>query len=108
MGGLQALHTALRWPGRFTTALTQAGAIGHRFSNEFPTLVDALLDGGAPDALRVWQQIGTMDFLYDANRRIAPRLEDAAAEHRLLVTNDAHAYGAWKDWLPDGMRFAFG
>jgi enterochelin esterase family protein len=108
MGGLQALHTVMRWPERFTTALSQAGAIGHRFPDEIPSLPEVLLDAGTPPGMRIWQQVGTMDFLYEANMAIAPRLQTAAAEHRLLVTHDAHAYGAWRDWLPDGLRFAFG
>ncbi len=107
MGGLQALHTVLRWPERFETALTQGAAVRHYMPSEIRPLPEMLLRAQPPDDVRVWQQVGAMDFLYESNIEFAPSLA-GAGEHELVVTNDAHTYEAWRHWLPDGLRFAFG
>ncbi len=62
---------------------------------------------------RVYQQVGRFDIVTDEhqflqeNRRFAARLAQAGIQHRYVETSDGHEWPAWRERVPDILRFLF-
>jgi len=104
MGGLMSLYTSLRLPNIFGKALCQAGA--YEFWGTESVVVD--LVRYLPVApVKLWLDCGSMDFLFEANRKMQALLEEKGYEMSYFENNGAHNYATWRDCLWRGLEYLF-
>lgn len=66
-----------------------------------------------PSRTRVYQQVGRFDIMSDEhqflaeNRRYAARLARAGIQHRYVESSDGHEWPAWRERVPEILRFLF-
>lgn len=59
-----------------------------------------------PAAGRWYLDVGSLEWLEDVNRRVASTLGEQGVEHHLTVRSAGHNWVAWRDALPNALRFA--
>lgn len=104
MGGLMSLFTALRAPGVFGTVISHAGA----FELWDTDVAVYALAAQATLKPRVWLDVGQMDWLLRANRKMHTALEGLDFETSYREYYAYHNWPAWRDVLPDALMWAFG
>jgi enterochelin esterase family protein len=104
MGGLMSLFTALRAPGVFGTVISHAGAF-ELWDTEPPVFA---LAAHATIKPRVWLDVGQMDWLLKANRKMHKALTRLGFETSYREYYAYHNWPAWRDVLPDALIWAFG
>ena len=98
LGGLVALGAAVAHPGLV------GGAIAHSASLWVDDLA-AVLDGADLGRTRVYQEVGTQEWiLLEPNRDLARRLVAAGADARFVEYNGGHDYACWRGGVADGLR----
>lgn len=110
LGGLASALLALDRPEAVVGLATQSGAfLGEPQAREFyhtdrSWLQDAL---ESRDALpwRVYQEVGTLEWLTEVNRRVAERLASRATEHRYLERSAGHNWTHWRNGAPEALAF---
>jgi enterochelin esterase-like enzyme len=103
-GGLMSMYTGLRLPGIFGHVLSQSGV----FETEGRDFVAVELIRHAPARPRIYMDIGTLDFLLQDNRRIAPLLRERSFELTCHEYSGAHNYTSWRDHVHLGLESMFG
>jgi enterochelin esterase family protein len=110
LGGLFSLTLALEQPGFARTVVTQSaallGAPGDldHFRSRSSWVLDRVAER-APD-LRIYQDVGTIEWLTDSNRRLRELLASAGVEHAYRERNAGHNWVNWRNGLAAGLRFA--
>jgi enterochelin esterase family protein len=104
MGGLMAVYTALRMPGVFGRALSQAGAFE---LGEYETIAMHMVRHMPQPPVKLWLDAGRMDFLRESNRRMAALLKDKGYDLTYVETGGAHNYTTWRNALGDGLEELF-
>lgn len=104
MGGLMSLFTALRAPAVFGTVISHAGA--YELWDTDPSVY--ALAAQATVKPRVWLDVGQMDWLLQANRKMHAALERFNFETSYREYYAYHNWPAWRDVLPDALMWAFG
>ncbi len=115
-GGVAALHTAWRFPGRFGRLLLQSGSFAFsdlgrhergpvfdpvvRFMNEFRE------KPGQP-AEKMYMSCGIYESLIYENRSLVPLLQKQGIEIRFEEARDAHNWENWRDRLQNGLSSLF-
>jgi enterochelin esterase family protein len=115
-GGVAALHTAWRYPGRFGRLLLQSGSFAFsdlgrhergpvfdpvvRFMNEFRE------QPGQP-AEKMYMSCGIYESLIYENRSLVPLLQNQGIELRFEEARDAHNWENWRDRLQNGLSSLF-
>lgn len=104
MGGLMAMYAALRAPGVFGRVLSQSGAFA---LGALDTVVFDLARSLPRRALRVWMDVGHLERLLAANRRMRAAL--ARRGHRVTYReyHAGHNYSAWRDEVWRGLEELF-
>jgi enterochelin esterase-like enzyme len=105
MGGLMALHTALRAPQVFGHVLSQSGAFSV-FGFDF-----GLYDWVAHLPLRpvrVWLDVGRYEGFVAANQRMHHVLIERGYDAAYREHNAGHNYPAWRNVLPEALGHLFG
>lgn len=104
MGGVMALFTALRAPHIFGTVISHAGAFELWDARPFVFDLAAL----APTkTTRVWLDVGRLDGLRQANRRMKKWLREQKFQVAYREYYAYHNWVAWRNVLPDALRWAF-
>ncbi len=106
MGGLMALYTALRMPHLFGHVVSQAGAFFHD-RPDLSTLITHLLKMQDTALLKIWQDVGTFDFLLSENHAMHELLQERGYQVTYQEHSSGHNYTAWRDQLPDALRTIF-
>jgi enterochelin esterase-like enzyme len=106
LGGLMALHTALRLPQIFGKALCQSGAYSLGF---FDTISFDLVRSADPSAVKVWLDVGLYDFenLLSANQRMRDVMAERGFTFEYRQYPAGHNYPAWRDEVWRGLEFLF-
>ncbi|MEZ0397060.1 MAG: alpha/beta hydrolase-fold protein [Anaerolineales bacterium] len=105
MGGLMAVYTALRLPHIFGRVISQAGAFE---LGDYETVVVQMVRHLPPPPVQFWLDVGRMDFLRQANRRMAALLEERGYSLTYLETGGAHNYTTWRNVLGEALTALFG
>lgn len=105
MGGLMAVYTALRLPHIFGHALSQAGAFE---LGDDETIVMQMIRHMPKAPLRLWLDVGRMDFLRQANRRMQALLAEKGYSFTYVETGGAHNYTTWRNVLGQALMEMFG
>ncbi|MBI4675545.1 MAG: prolyl oligopeptidase family serine peptidase [Chloroflexi bacterium] len=104
MGGLMSLFVALRTPQVFGAVISHAGAF--ELWNSRPFVFD--LAALAPTkTTRVWLDVGRLDWLLGANRRMKKWLREQKYDVQYREYYAYHNWPAWRDVLPDALLWAF-
>jgi enterochelin esterase family protein len=107
MGGLMALHTGLSLPRIFGKIISQSGAFEFTFAgHDLPIFAHVRALAGLP--LRIWQDVGTLEWLLGSNRTMHAALTESGWDHRYVEFHAGHNYTAWSTSLPDALMWAFG
>jgi enterochelin esterase family protein len=111
MGGLMALHTGLRLPSIFGHVISQSGAFQFMPLDTVEPLPHTLIKALAPqisDRLRIWQDVGTMEWLLDSNRATHTLLKDQGYDVIYREFHTGHNYPAWRNILPEALTALYG
>lgn len=104
MGGLMALYTGLRLPQVFGKVLSQSGAF---FVPELYSVIDDLVRYLPVPDIRVWMDVGKLEWLLDGNREMYALLK----EHKYDVTyrehSGGHNYTSWQNDVWQGLEKLF-
>ncbi|MCA9914250.1 MAG: esterase family protein, partial [Anaerolineae bacterium] len=106
MGGLMALYTALRMPKTFGRVIAQAGAFFHD-KPQLPMLITQMLKMQDAAPLKIWQDVGTFDFLLSENHAMHELLLEQGCDITYREHSSGHNYTAWRDQLPEALRTLF-
>lgn len=104
MGGLMALYAGLRRPDLFGHVLAQSGAFGGRDES----IVFSLLRSSAPRTERVYQSVGTFEWLLTVNRRLREVLVQQGYTAAYREFTAGHNYTAWAADLTPGLTWLYG
>jgi enterochelin esterase-like enzyme len=109
MGGLMSLYTGLRLPNIFGKVLSQAGAYWQRgiFSGE-DMLIKQMIQHLPKAELKIWQDVGTFDFLLEENRVLNTLLKKKGYKVQYKEYSAGHNYTAWRNALPEALSYLFG
>ena len=111
LGGLFSLTLALERPGWATTVVTQSGAfLGAPDDPDFyrsqrSWVLEQLLERPL-QPLRVYSEVGTLEWLTDINRRLGDVLHDRGYDHAYAERSAGHNWVHWRNGLAAGLRFA--
>lgn len=106
MGGLMALYTGLRLPHIFGKVISQSGAFQLDLTDHDP-LVAELVQNLPPRKLKIWQDVGTFEYLSDQNRRMRAMLTGRGYDVTYREGNTGHNWTAWHDLLPAALTAMF-
>lgn len=104
MGGLMAVYTALRLPRIFGRAISQAGAFE---LGDDETILMQMIRHMPKAPVRLWLDVGRMDFLREANRRMQTLLAEKAYSFTYVETGGAHNYTTWRNILGRALETLF-
>jgi len=111
LGGLAGLLAALREPDQVAGVALQSPALLGRpddpaWYGTTESWVAAELerdDGALP--WRVYQEVGSLDWLHQVNRRAAEAFARRAERHRFEVRSAGHNWTFWRDGLAEALAF---
>ena len=104
LGGTMALHTGLRLPDVFGRVLSQSGAFSIESRDFAP--VDLVRHGHAKH-IRIWMDIGKLDFLLEDNRGMVALLQEQGYNVAYREFTAGHNYTAWRDDVWRGLEAMF-
>jgi enterochelin esterase family protein len=110
LGGLFSLTLAFERPGFARTVVTQSAALlgtpddRDHFRSRDSWVLDRVAERA--QAPRIYQDVGTIEWLTDSNRRLHELLEAAGVEHAYTERNAGHNWVNWRNGLAAGLRFA--
>lgn len=107
MGGNMALYAGLRLPHIFGKVISQAGAFQFSVIDEAPLLKEFVQHMPKRD-LKIWQDVGALDWLVDENREMNKLLTDKGYDVTYREYSAGHNYTAWHNTLPDAIVALFG
>lgn len=109
MGGLMSLYTGMRLPNIFGRVLSQAGAYWQRgiFGGE-DLLIKQMIQNLPKADLKIWQDVGTFDFLLEENRALNKILSQKGYKVNYKEYNGGHNYTCWRNALPEALTYLFG
>ncbi len=115
-GGVAALHTAWRFPGRFGRLLLQSGSFAfsdigrHKRGPVFDPVVQFMNEfreqPGQPSE-RMYMSCGIYESLIYENRSLVPLLQKQGIDVRFEEARDAHNWENWRDRLQNGLSSLF-
>lgn len=104
MGGLMAVYTALRLPHIFGHVVSQAGAFE---LGDDETVVMSMIRHMPKAPIRLWLDVGRMDFLRAANRHMQALLAKKEYSFTYVETGGAHNYTTWRNILGRALETLF-
>lgn len=102
MGGLMALYTGMRAPGVFGHVLSQSGAFDF---GGYQPVVNELVRCLPKQDLKIFMDAGRYEWLLEANRSMRDLLQQRGYAPGYREFSAGHNYPAWRDDLPNGLRF---
>ncbi|MBK8137731.1 MAG: esterase family protein [Chloroflexi bacterium] len=106
MGGLMALYAGLRLPHIFGKVICQSGAFQLDLTDHRP-VIEQLVNVLPRPGLKVWQDVGTLEFLRDQNQRMNALLGSKGYDVTYREFNAGHNWTAWRDMLPAAFTTLF-
>lgn len=106
MGGQMALYTGLRLPHIFGKVIAQAGAYQLSLTDH-PSITKFLAEKLPKQALKLWMDCGTMDWLLPENREMFKLLAERGYDVTYKEHSAGHNYTAWRDLIPDALATVF-
>jgi enterochelin esterase family protein len=103
-GGAAALYAGLRMPNYFGNVLTQS-SVSAVDGMEFST-VD-LIRYQQSREIKVWMDVGALDFLLEDNRRMKSLMEERGYNIAYREFSGGHNYTAWRDDVWHGLEALF-
>ena len=103
MGGLMALHAAVRRPGLFGRAIVQSCAAFDQFE---PTTLAWMRQVPAP-RVRIWQDAGDYEWLAQPNDELAALLRDRGYDASYRRYPGGHDQTSWNESLVDALPVMF-
>lgn len=107
MGGLMALYTGMRLPHIFGRVISQSGAFHMDIAGR-RNFLDEIVRRGKKRRLIIWQDVGTMEWLLPANRRMNNLLRKRRYRVTYREYNGGHNYARWGDQLADALIAVYG
>lgn len=110
MGGLMAVFTGLRLPDVFGRVLTQAGAFyyNQRFGAlQTDMVVGQMLHYLPTLPIRIWQDVGTLDFLHAGNVKMRDLLNKRGYDVTYHEFAGGHNYQMWLNSVWRGLETLF-
>lgn len=114
LGALAAVQYAMEHPARVAGLALQSGAfLGTPETRDFHRderswFAETLARSEAPLPWRVYQEVGTLDWLADVNEVVAASLASRAETHRFLTRPAGHNWTFWRDGLAEALAFLLG
>ena len=111
LGGLVSVLLALDAPELFRTVVTFSGAFlgtpdDRDFYNSKSSWVLDELKRRDRLPLRLYTEVGTLEWLTDVNRELAQVLGNKGYEHRYAERSAGHNWTSWKDGFRGALTFA--
>ncbi|MBK8021694.1 MAG: esterase family protein [Chloroflexi bacterium] len=106
MGGLMALYTGLRAPHVFGHVVSQSGAF-HIAPNDDPMLIDELVRLLPRPPLRIWQDVGQIEWLLDGNRRMHAQLTERGYDVTYLEYSGGHNFPMWAQVVGQALKAVY-
>jgi enterochelin esterase family protein len=107
MGGLMALYAGLRMPHLFGQIVSQAGAFFNSELVEY-MVIDQLVETLPVKPLKIWQDIGTLDWLLPGNRAMHERLVRKGYAVTYQETGGGHNYTIWSHVVGQALETVYG
>jgi enterochelin esterase-like enzyme len=105
MGGLMALFVGLRLPHIFGKVLSQSGAFEIDW---YETVVLDLVRHGPLRPLRIWMDVGRLEWLLEPNRAMHRVLVEKGYDVAYREFSGGHNYTSWRNDLWRGLEALFG
>ncbi|MBI3738651.1 MAG: esterase family protein [Chloroflexi bacterium] len=105
MGGLMSMYTGLRMPETFGRIISQSGVFS--FEGLDCSVVDLIRYAPRSD-VKIWMDVGKMDFLLEDNRRMQPILKEQGYNITYRENGGAHNFTTWRDSLSQALISMFG
>jgi enterochelin esterase-like enzyme len=111
LGGLLSATVGLERPDLVSTVVTFSGAyLGtpkdrDYYDSERSWVLDRLRSGDAAPA-RWYLDVGTIEWLADANRQVAEALSERGIDHEFRERNAGHNWTNWRNGMSSALRFA--
>ncbi len=96
MGGLMALYTGLRAADLFGHVVCQSGAFWFG-DPRYDMLVVEYLKTHPVEPLKIWQDVGTLEYLLDGNRKVNAILTDKGYDVTYREFSGGHNQTMWAD-----------
>lgn len=106
MGGLMALYTGLRFPEAFGHVVCQSGAFWFEEPRDM-VIVDYIQQRAAA-ALKIWQDVGTLEYLANGNRKMHALLTDKGYDVTYREFSGGHNQTMWADNSWRGLEAVYG
>lgn len=106
MGGLMAIYAGLRAPQLFGRVLAQSPAVEYTLAGR-PLPIYDLIRLGERAPIRIWQDVGTLEWLLPSNRRLHALLTERGYDVNYREFNAGHNYTAWANSLWRGLEWLF-
>ena len=111
LGGLAALLASLDQPESVSgIALHSAALLGTPEDRTFhgterSWMLEHLAERTASLPWRIYQEVGTLDWLHDVNVAAAPHFARLADAHHFTTRNAGHNWTFWRDGVADALTF---
>lgn len=105
MGGLSALFTGLRLPHIFGNVLSQSGAFSLW---DYDFMVYDLVRHGTRKELKIWMDVGTLEWLHPANQTMHKLLREKGYPVTYREYHGGHNYTCWRNDVANGLEHIFG
>lgn len=106
MGGLMALYTGLRAPDVFGQVVCQSGAFW--FNAERDMMIVDYIRNHAAAPLKIWQDVGTLEFLLENNRKMNALLTGKGYDVTYREFSGGHNQTMWADNTWRGLEAVYG
>ena len=106
MGGLMALYTGIRFPFIFGKVISQSGAFD--IQEGYEMVIDKLIKQGEGKSIKIWQDVGTLEWLLEGNRKMNRLLRDNGYDVTYREFQGGHNYTMWSDNVWRGLELVFG
>lgn len=106
MGGLMALYAGLRAPHIFGQVISQSGAF-HIAPNDERMLIDDLITLIPPPPLKIWQDVGKIEWLLDGNRQMHAQLVGRGYDVTYLEYSGGHNFPMWSQGVGTALETVF-
>ena len=106
MGGLMALYTGLRAPDVFGHVVCQSGAFWFDEAKEM--LIVDYVKRHSPVMLKIWQDVGTLEYLLDGNRQMNLLLNEKGYDVIYREFSGGHNQTMWADNTWRGLEAVYG
>jgi enterochelin esterase-like enzyme len=109
MGGIMSLYTGFRLPHIFGKVLSQASPFWQRgLMGGEDILLKQMIQALPKAELKIWQDVGTFDFLLEENRVLNSLLKKKGYKVNYKEYSAGHNYTAWRNALPEALSYLFG